>query len=67
MNTCPVRITLGRARRSRSIPLTSVDDTRDAITNFEGNVGALSRPNLDNFARVICSTDCSNIYTGGNE
>jgi len=40
-----------------------VDDTSDSITNFERNVGTLSWPNLDNFARVICSTDCSNIYT----
>jgi len=44
-----------------------VDDTSNSITNFEGNVGALPRPNLDDFARVICSTDCSNIYAEEDE
>lgn len=39
-----------------------MNDTRDTITNFERKVGALPWPNLDDFACVICSTDCSNIY-----
>ena len=43
-----------------------MDDTRNTITNFQGTFWVLSRPNLDDFARVICSTDCSNIYMEGN-
>ena len=44
-----------------------MNDTRNAITNSEGKVGALSWPNPDDFARVICSTDCPDIYVEGNE
>lgn len=47
--------------------LTSVDDARDSITNFQGKSRILSWPNLDDFARVICSTDCSSIYAKGND
>lgn len=39
-----------------------MDDTRNTITNFEGKPGILSWPNLDDLARVVCSTDCSDIY-----
>lgn len=40
-----------------------MNDTRNTITNSEGEIGVLPRPNPDYFARVICSADCSNIYT----
>lgn len=44
-----------------------MDDTRNAITNFEGKTGILSWPNLDDLARVVCSADCSDIYGEENE
>ena len=40
-----------------------MDDTRNTITNLKREIGVLSWPNLYDFACVICSTDCSNIYT----
>lgn len=51
----------------RMLLLTSVDDTRDSITNFQGKLRILSWPNPDDFARVICSTDCPDIYAKGND
>jgi hypothetical protein len=47
------------------LALTSVYDTRDTIANVERKIGVLSRANLDNFARVICSADCPDICVEG--
>jgi hypothetical protein len=41
--------------------LTSVDNTRNSITNPKRKIGVLPGPNPYYFARVICSTDCPNI------
>ena len=48
-------------------PLTSMNDTRNAITNSKRKAGVLLGPNLYDFTRVICSADCPGIYAEGVE